>query len=114
MNLRQNPFKCNMGDTLVLTAKENPTTGYQWIFNKEAQDSNNPFYTIKDEYQRDPAPEELMGVGGKRVITLSMLRRGSTRFEMVRDRSWLFEGFTGNLDDKYIPPEHHNIKITIQ
>ena len=54
---------------------ENPTTGYSWNYVIDIQHSCGPEGSISmtnDEYIKNEAPKNMMGVGGKRYLTFTV------------------------------------------
>ena len=67
----------------------NPTTGYNWLIDKEDKTTNGKF-SIDDSYKRDDADAMSMGVGGTSYITLKGLEEGEGMLKAVYARSWEF------------------------
>lgn len=68
------------GETVDVTLKSNPTTGYHWEItsydNKIIESVGEPYYTP------DPGSEGLIGAGGKETFTYRALAEGETDLKM--------------------------------
>ena len=112
--LKQKTLAVKVGDQVLLTVQENPTTGYLWIVNKDVTELSQPFYSIiKDDYKQDTKKRFIVGAGGRRTIVLTFLKKGQTHLEMVNERPWVFSGFTKGINRLYDPAQYYNIKIKI-
>ena len=67
----------------ILTLESNPTTGYQWIVEQDPE-----IFDISSEYVQDKADEELDGVGGTEVFTLTPKKEGKAKVSFYYERSW--------------------------
>jgi inhibitor of cysteine peptidase len=81
-----------VGNQFEISLKSNPTTGYSWEF---VEPVDERFLNLIDEtYVQNPAPEEMVGVGGKKTWTFTALEPGSTTIELIYKRPWLKEDET--------------------
>ena len=71
----QAPHQVSKNDKFMAWAPENPTTGYSWSFAIDIYKSCGPEGSItvtNDEYIKNQAPNNMMGVGGKRYLTFTV------------------------------------------
>ncbi|WP_111859236.1 protease inhibitor I42 family protein [Acinetobacter sp. CFCC 10889] len=76
-------MEMNVGEVVVFTAPENPSTGYQW---KLLQPVKN--FKIEETYLQNEAEEGSVGVGGTKVFRFTALQAGHEYIELVHVRSW--------------------------
>ena len=69
--------------TATLSLDANPTTGYEWRVEQEPE-----IFDISSEYVQDKADEELDGVGGNEVFTLTPKKEGKAKVSFYYERSW--------------------------
>lgn len=69
--------------TARLELPENPTTGYEW---QVIQDQE--LFDIKSEYVEDKKDEDMVGVGGTQIFTLTPKEAGETEITFSYLRSW--------------------------
>ena len=72
------------GGQLKLTLASNPTTGYYWTM----VDGDETVVALDDHfYTPDPAPEGLVGGGGRQIFTFRGLAPGQTTVRLSYQRS---------------------------
>ena len=79
-------IKAAAGDTIHLTLKGNPTTGYSWAVVKTAGDSVK---LGKLEYKRDPARQGMVGVGGHYSLAMAVVKSGGFSMTLHYQRPWM-------------------------
>lgn len=62
-----------VGESTIIELDENPTTGYTWRY---VLDEEGIVEIISDEYRENEHPEEMVGVGGTRELTVKGLSQG--------------------------------------
>jgi len=72
-----------VGDTIVVSLEANPTTGYTWRFT-----AGDTFEIASSKYVADPNPEELAGVGGAQVVTLTVTKAGTSDLTGMYRQQW--------------------------
>lgn len=80
-----------VGQILVLTLEENPTTGYNW----EMMDTNSNILSLKvSKYEQDDALRSrgLFGAGGKHIYVFKLSYVGTTQLQLIYKRPWEPEG----------------------
>lgn len=77
------------GDTLVISLKENPTTGYSWNVS-----ASPGLSLVDDKYVQDPAAEGMVGAGGVHNWTFEVVEEGTQNISAVYKRPW--EDITGS------------------
>ncbi|WP_162958232.1 protease inhibitor I42 family protein [Nocardia yunnanensis] len=74
------------GQGLIVTLEANPTTGYAWVLGTLDQavvkQNGSP------EYQQDPNPDGMVGVGGKSVSNFVAVGPGVTQLVLEYKRAW--------------------------
>ena len=70
-----------VGQKLVLTLSENPSTGFIWRTLDDGWDRSVVVLESED-YISDPNPQEMVGVGGQRVFVFKAVQAGKTRIEL--------------------------------
>jgi inhibitor of cysteine peptidase len=83
----------NVGDLLILSLPENPTTGFRWAF--DALD-RGMFFLQKDEYKS--ASGSGLGGGGIRIFSISAQTPGQSQIRLKLWRDW--EG-QGSVRDRF-------------
>ncbi len=72
------------GQTFTIILEENPTTGYRWRI-----DIADDIVTLEsDDYQQSKADNDMVGVGGQRILAFRSLEKGSTTIKMTYERSF--------------------------
>lgn len=71
------------GETLVFSADENPTTGYQWQLVQPLK-----LFKAEESYQQANAEEGMVGVGGEKTFRFKADKPGQELIELVYVRSW--------------------------
>ena len=72
-----------VGDVLVISLPENPTTGFRWAFDfldKELFLVQNDEYTV--------ASSSGVGGGGQRIFSLASQKSGESQIQLKRWREW--------------------------
>jgi inhibitor of cysteine peptidase len=73
----------NLGDTITIYLKENPTTGYQW------NATVTPGLTIEnDTYVADPKGPGIVGSGGMHYWLIRGTEAGEQAFNAIYKRPW--------------------------
>ncbi|WP_157355073.1 protease inhibitor I42 family protein [Nocardia terrae] len=75
-----------VGQGLIVTLEANPTTGYAWVVGE--LDQNVVKQNGSPEYQQDPNPNGMVGVGGKSVLNFVAAAPGSTKLSLEYKRAW--------------------------
>jgi inhibitor of cysteine peptidase len=68
----------NLNDTILISLKENPTTGYSWNVT-----NSTGLEILSDEYVMDKAGEKMVGVGGVHTWTVEAVETGNQTFSAV-------------------------------
>lgn len=82
-----NQIELKKGQTLVVTLKSNPTTGYQW----EIIEPVEPFMQQKGKAEFEPSEagdRPRSGRGGKEIFRFKTKKRGETTLKLVYHRPW--------------------------
>jgi acetyl esterase/lipase/predicted secreted protein len=79
-------IKAAAGDTINLSLKGNPTTGYSWSIAKAA---GNSVKCGKLEYKQRPAPEGMAGVGGHYSLVMKVVGKGGFSITLHYQRPWM-------------------------
>jgi inhibitor of cysteine peptidase len=74
-----------VGDDIVVTLAENPTTGYRWSADVDAS-------SLGQTDDRYTGPDEPRGAGGMRRLTFTALRAGTIHLRLVKKRAWERDG----------------------
>lgn len=69
--------------TATLELPSNPTTGYEW---QAVQDKE--LFDISSEYVEDEKDQEMVGVGGRQIFTLTPKEAGKTTVTFSYIRPW--------------------------
>jgi predicted secreted protein len=72
-----------VGDEIVATLKENPTTGYVWIISS----ITGCVETLRDDFSFESAPS-VIGGPGLHAFTFRVIREGEGRVELECARPW--------------------------
>jgi len=75
------------GQTLAIVLDSNPTTGYQWEV-AEAPNEQVLQQVGEIEYESNPNPKDMVGVGGVQTIRFDVVGAGKTALKMVYIRPW--------------------------
>lgn len=70
-----------VGEDIVVTLPENPTTGYRWA----ADVDTSALSQTDDRYTGGTTPR---GAGGLRRLTFTALRAGTVHVHLVKKRAW--------------------------
>ena len=79
-------IKANVGDTIAVKLKANPTTGYIWSPVKQAKDSIIEFKSRK--YVSSPTRVPMPGRGGQTAFTYSVTKAGKAVITLNHRRPW--------------------------
>ena len=71
------------GQTLALTVKSNPTTGFQW---EAAQDQE--LFAVQSDYLAEPRSGPVSGAGGRQRFLLTPRAPGTVRLTFTYARPW--------------------------
>lgn len=75
-----------IGQGLIVTLAANPTTGYAWVVS--GLDQNVLRQNGSAEYEQDPNPDGMVGVGGKSVLNFVGANPGTTQLVLDYERAW--------------------------
>jgi len=92
------------GQTLVVTLKSNPTTGYQW----EIIEPVEPVMQQKGKVEFEPSKADdrpRSGKGGKETFRFKTKNRGETTLKLVYHRPW---------EEEVEPLKTFTLKIKVQ
>jgi inhibitor of cysteine peptidase len=76
----------NVGQSITITLKGNPTTGYLWSV--AGLSSNTVEQVGEVEYRQDETGKHLVGSGGVFVATFKAVKPGPTTVRMEYRRPW--------------------------
>ena len=82
------------GDTIELTVRENPTTGYKWTIvdaEMEASGLSSVIRLSDTEFETDKSKRGAVGVGGRRTLVFDVIGEGSGDLTLYLVRSWEVE-----------------------
>ncbi len=78
--------KVKVGDSVTISLKGNPTTGYSWrtakLDGQSIEQSGDPKYTV------DAHQSGMVGVGGKFVFSFKATKSGKTQISLEYVRPW--------------------------
>jgi len=77
------PLTVALGDTVVVSLDETPTSGYRW----EVAGSDPAVLQLTDD-EFIPAADAALGGGGKRVLQFSVTGPGQSDLRLICRRSW--------------------------
>ena len=69
--------------TMKLALDSNPTTGYSWTVTQDPE-----LFRIDEEYQENAHDENMVGVGGQQIYTLTPETAGTTELTFTYSRPW--------------------------
>ncbi|MGV9411305.1 protease inhibitor I42 family protein [Nocardia sp. NPDC003693] len=75
-----------IGQSLTVWLASNPSTGYAWDL--AMLDQNIVKQDGGAEYEQDPSPDGMVGVGGKALWTFTAVAPGATRLQLQYRRAW--------------------------
>ena len=87
-------FSVGMDQEFSIKIRGNPTTGYGWYLAEEIQEDESLLSTnLKEDrssknYEKDSAPEHMMGVGGNFYFNFKGQRAGTYPLIFVNKRPW--------------------------
>ena len=73
------------GETACIKLDANRTTGYKWFYNIQDSDIID---VVSDKYKEKEHKQEAVGVGGKRILKIRALQKGSTSIKFKYYREW--------------------------
>lgn len=90
-------FYTAVGEEISITLTGNATTGYKWQFS-----TDKPAHTtvIKDTYVADKHPTGMVGVGGKSIYQVKVMKSGRFVITAQYYRPW--ENFDPSKDKHFI------------
>jgi len=83
-----------VGDTLVISLQENPTTGYRW-----QASAGNHLVPSGDEFLSPR--ESTMGAGGTRMLKFGVISAGNGEVKLQLRREWETATPQASIDIKY-------------
>ncbi|MEU0539281.1 protease inhibitor I42 family protein [Nocardia sp. NPDC005978] len=75
-----------VGQSLSVWLAANPSTGYAW--DVAMLDQNIVKQNGGAEYEQDPSPDGMVGVGGKTLWSFTAVAPGATRLQLQYRRAW--------------------------
>lgn len=80
-----NLLEMNVGQTLMFTVPENPSTGYIWQVVKPLQ-----IFKVDEIYQQDQVKSQkpILGAGGEKLFRFTALKPGEELIRVKHARSW--------------------------
>lgn len=72
-----------VGEVLVFTAAENPSTGYQWQLLQPLK-----MFNTEESYLAGESEEPVLGMGGEKSFRFTALKPGQELIELAYVRSW--------------------------
>ncbi|WP_026508243.1 protease inhibitor I42 family protein [Butyrivibrio sp. MC2013] len=69
--------------TMTLSLESNQTTGYSWTLAQEPE-----LFDVQDEYIEKDHSEDMVGVGGQHIFTLTPKMAGKTELTFTYARPW--------------------------
>jgi inhibitor of cysteine peptidase len=76
-------FDAKLGDLIIITIKESPTTGYRWKLGR----IDEGLVVMEDsKYHIDP--DSRIGGGGTRTFTIRVRSPGTTKIQLTHQREW--------------------------
>jgi inhibitor of cysteine peptidase len=76
-------IEVQVGDLIIVSLDENPTTGFRWAVDKSDEDVAA---LLSSEYAA--APGSKVGRGGRRVVTFQVRKAGISTIQLKRWRAW--------------------------
>ncbi len=90
-----NTHKIKVGETVDVSLKANPTTGFQW---SEAEPVDSTIVEVANkEYKSDPNPDKMAGVGGSEIWTFKGVGKGKTIVKLIYSRPWNKDDTTATI-----------------
>ncbi|MFC3438027.1 protease inhibitor I42 family protein [Nocardia seriolae] len=74
------------GQGLIVTLDANPTTGYAWVLG--SLDQTIVKQNGSPEYEQDPNPDGMVGVGGKSVLNFVAVSPGAAQLVLEYKKAW--------------------------
>lgn len=84
VDLTGTTIEAMVGDTIIVSLKANPTTGYAWQFT-----AGDTFEIVSSNYVADPSPVGMSGAGGKQLVTLAVTKVGSSDLTGTYRQPWI-------------------------
>lgn len=79
----ENVIKVNNGDSFTISLESNPTTGYHWM-----PDFNAEYLELKESKFVPGTTEEVVGAGGKEEFNFLALKSGEVEAKFAYMRPW--------------------------
>lgn len=79
----EGPDEAAPGQTLTLTVKANPTTGFSWAAAQDAE-----LFDIQSSYTAEPQAGPVSGSGGWQTFVLTPKEPGTARVSFTYSRPW--------------------------
>lgn len=76
-------MEMNVGEVVVFSAPENPSTGYQWQLLQPLKN-----FKVEETFLQNDVEEAAVGVGGSKVFRFTALAAGNDFIELVHIRPW--------------------------
>ena len=89
------------GDSVVITAAENRTTGYGWM-HEDNSDDRGGYEISNDESVPGNAEDGGVGVPGSIVIELQIIDTGDAELILAYVQSWTVDSDMANVDESQI------------
>jgi len=81
-------MELEVGQSLVIALESNPTTGYQWAFMAEFDESVLKMESHRYDMGREAREKKLVGAGGEEFWYFKALSKGRTRLNLGYHRPW--------------------------
>lgn len=97
-------LKLSLGDEVNIELPENPTTGYTWAFftNPEPQ---NVITNITESYRQYNVSEDMLGVGGVKILSFKATHPGKVTITGYYHRSW------EKMSESYVSKAVYNVVV---
>ena len=79
-------LELRVGDTVKLVLDANPTTGFSW--SKMDKVDQSILKLEKNDYQQNPNPGRMVGVGGTTVIVYRAVKAGTAKIDLTYMQPW--------------------------
>lgn len=91
--------EAHVGDTIVVSLNENPSTGYKW----EMERDDEQIVQMQGSEFRRIAREGVIGAAGERILSFQMKKAGRVTVRLKLRRAW--EDETSAVERFFIPIE---------